>query len=465
MARQTKHSRSIDPAYSVALMASAGIGKTYTLALRAVATLMQDKIVRRPVYDLAGDNAGSIIGQSVGKILCITFTRKATAEMATRVNEYLMKLANGQLDESTSEYKAVADVLKIKAPEEMRKRASAVLSLLYKDPSVLQVRTIDSFVNMILRLFPFESDVSPDFDILDPASTSAVKREAFELAFQLYFNNDKYHSLFNRYIAWADIVPKTFLTNLRDNIINFVLERAVTIEQQLDDARRMDIEQIEYLLEDAERNSANLLECMGKLLTTIKEQGKWRKISKIFLKQLPLFEAVAAGKTNIENCMRYIDYFNPERTQKALNGREPMPEEYRRDYDDFKGYLSNYVDYADRLDLALLLHVAVKVQDVIDGMKADNGVLSFSDVTYAAYNMMCRPETELGAVGNDYLYFRLDGRLEHILIDEFQDTSDVQWKLVQPLVDEAMAGAGQGGKLGSFFCVGDPKQTIYRFRG
>lgn len=62
------------------------------------------------------------------------------------------------------------------------------------------------------------------------------------------------------------------------------------------------------------------------------------------------------------------------------------------------------------------------------------------------------------------LYFRLDGRINHLLIDEFQDTNVIQYEIILPIINEIVSGYGQNG-LGSFFYVGDTKQSIYKFRG
>ncbi len=84
--------------------------------------------------------------------------------------------------------------------------------------------------------------------------------------------------------------------------------------------------------------------------------------------------------------------------------------------------------------------------------------MSFADVTNALYTLL---EDE---ISKDFLYFRLDGKIEHILIDEFQDTNIMQYKILAPLMGEVVAGIGSS-EFKSLFFVGDIKQSIYRFRG
>lgn len=89
----------------------------------------------------------------------------------------------------------------------------------------------------------------------------------------------------------------------------------------------------------------------------------------------------------------------------------------------------------------------------------DDSELSFSDVTYLVYEIL-----KLLGDDSEFLYFRLDAQIEHILLDEFQDTSILQYEILKPLIDEITSGEGIF-ENGSFFFVGDVKQSIYRFRG
>ncbi|MEY4505239.1 MAG: hypothetical protein RL154_1536, partial [Pseudomonadota bacterium] len=88
------------------------------------------------------------------------------------------------------------------------------------------------------------------------------------------------------------------------------------------------------------------------------------------------------------------------------------------------------------------------------------GECSYSDVTREAWRLL-RVDS---AVENDFLYFRLDGRITHVLIDEFQDTNRLQYDILEPIISEITSGEGRRAGR-TFFYVGDPKQSIYRFRG
>ena len=84
--------------------------------------------------------------------------------------------------------------------------------------------------------------------------------------------------------------------------------------------------------------------------------------------------------------------------------------------------------------------------------------LSFADINKLVFKLLVQ------SLDKEALYFRLDGRINHLLVDEFQDTNVMQYEIILPLITEIVSGYGQNG-LGSFFYVGDTKQSIYKFRG
>lgn len=92
-------------------------------------------------------------------------------------------------------------------------------------------------------------------------------------------------------------------------------------------------------------------------------------------------------------------------------------------------------------------------------LKQKRNIVTFHDMEVLVHNLFQK------SIDKDYFYFRLDGRVKHLLIDEFQDISVIQWKILEPLVEEITSGIGTKEEKGSLFYVGDTKQSIYRFRG
>ncbi|MDR0453971.1 MAG: UvrD-helicase domain-containing protein [Deferribacteraceae bacterium] len=453
----------VDPGYNIALMASAGTGKTYNLALRVAAILMRDT----PEYNLYDSSGTEVIGAlktySHGKTLCLTFTRKATAEMQNRVHEFLSNIAAGVYNEESDQYRSLTQTLGITNAEEIRKKAENALKRIYNDSGLLQIRTIDSFTSMILRLFPFEANLRPDFRIINPSTEKSLKNQAFVDAFDNLSAPLLYNNLFSEYIAWTEEQPYKFTDRL-DKQVEWIIERSVTLEDELRDAAGLTVNSIAELLKRAKNIDKLVVSALTELLNLIKSCKLEKNVSAVSLRRFPLINSISAGEKTVSALFEdesAINYLSPSKiVSEKKSGL--LPDEYKNIYTKLTGYVKDRVKLTERLDLDIALHIAVYVHNALDRLKKTRGFMSYADLTRAVYLLMNQKNYQLD---NDYLYFRLDGRLEHILIDEFQDTSDVQWSILRPLAEEAMAGLSQSDKVGSFFCVGDPKQTIYRFRG
>ncbi|GAB7141056.1 hypothetical protein RsTz2092_10170 [Deferribacterales bacterium RsTz2092] len=321
----------IDTNRNVALVASAGTGKTYNLALRAIVAMLRYSS-DVPLQNIKGEESGTFRTATLGKILCITFTRKATAEMSERIHSNLAKFADGQFGENDSEYKAVADVLGIADPAKLATRAKRAQDALYNDPSRLQVCTIDSFVNTILRLFPFESGVSPAFQIVGDERIKAIKREVFNEAFNA-FNNASYEQLFNDYIAWQGLLPVKFIEDVRSAVINHALDWAVTLRGELERARKfVNIDTLRQALDEAlacDRQIRALIGKMLELLTKIDAIGE-RKLNRTFRKgAMNDLQELADGKGVVSLATSRISkWLSP--TAKPLTGKDDIPDSYTR---------------------------------------------------------------------------------------------------------------------------------------
>ncbi|MCV6608886.1 MAG: RecB-like helicase, partial [Campylobacterales bacterium] len=125
-----------------------------------------------------------------------------------------------------------------------------------------------------------------------------------------------------------------------------------------------------------------------------------------------------------------------------------------------KDLLNKYYKIKEAFVLEKIINLYKIYEQTAKNIKKRFGGLSFSDVTYFAKKI-------LSSIDKDFIYFRLDSKIEHILIDEFQDTSEQQVSILAPLIEEIVSGKGVNTNIDtkSFFFVGDTKQSIYRFRG
>ena len=420
---------------NLALEASAGTGKTFQLAMRVAGMLLT--------------------GTAPRDILCLTFTKKATAEMKERIIKFINSFAEETADKS--EYEFITPLMqkyaeKLKEPFNdnfIKEKAAVARDTLFSHFSELNIKTIDAFNNTILRIFPFEAGFRPDFDVQSDEETAQIKKTAFYQLISEVLKDSKWKQILDNIYPVLDIQTVSLISTLQkyaeyaaDNILK--LENAVNNAPQLDNIINM--------LEKAVILQKEIPELCQKFKATF-EQDK-----------LGVRQAGAVAKLDNNKIKDIVDipfFKNKLDEYSTFNKYTFSPAQYTlRDniYDKLQEYWLLYGD----IITSLALNLGKSLNDKMDILKKEQNMLTYSDINNAVYYMLA---TDNSKIDKDYLYFRLDGRINHLLIDEFQDTSISQWLTLRPLAEEAMAGLGQHDKVGSFFYVGDPKQNIYRFRG
>ena len=443
----------LSPDKSIALKASAGSGKTFNLSLRVVNLLLS--------------------GVEPDRILCLTFTNKATNEMYERIIKTLTYLANDLPEESgqgslqppkeealmLAEYwmqqgagKERADVLKY-----LSKKAESVYEKTVREISRLRVSTIDSFFNSVLRLFPFEAGVLPDFRIITESEEDGIYRSAYDEFIAGIHSDDSMKQLLTNLVLLsgsAELSPFRILDGYFREMLSIRTEiegREQEVRSQETEVRGL-LEEFDVLrgLEKKVREEAASL--AGRIRRVYPDLGRGaiselKKYEESHIKNLTALTSLTKEQ--------YTDY-------RPFSSLEYLPE-IQDSFDLLKEEMRDYFRYKNRLFQRITLYLFLRFLQYPDRTKQKLNALSFNDVTRTCYNLL---------IGNalldenpDYFYFRLDSRIEHLLIDEFQDTSIIQWKILKPVADELTSGMGQKERTGSFFYVGDPKQSIYRFRG
>jgi len=443
----------LSPEKSIALKASAGSGKTFNLSLRVVNLLLE--------------------GVEPDRILCLTFTNKATNEMYERIIRTLTYLAGGPTEESgpglheTPNHEALtlagywlqrcggedlAGVLSY-----LRERARGIHETVVREISRLRVSTIDSFFNSILRLFPFEAGVLPDFRIITESEEDGIYRMAYDEFIAGLHSDASTKGLLKKLVLLSGSAELSPL-RLLDGCFREMLSIRSEIEGQwAGDSRqkagvRLLLDEC-AVLEGLERRVKEAAASLaGKMRRLYPELGRTaaaelRKYEEASVKELSALTSLAKDK--------YTDY-------RYFASLEHMPD-IQDAFDLLKGAMRDYFIYKNRLFQGITLYLFMRFLQYPDRTKQHLNALSFNDVTRICYNLLIR--NAMIDESPDYFYFRLDSRIEHLLIDEFQDTSIIQWRILKPIADELTSGMGQKERPGSFFYVGDPKQSIYRFRG
>lgn len=425
----------IDKNKSIALEASAGTGKTFQLSMRVVAMLIN--------------------GVNPKDILCLTFTNKATDEMLDRILETLNKCVENSLKESEKEIlkKAIFMADKEKSfDDNLIEMAKIARNNLLKDFSSLKVNTLNSFSNLILKNFPFEAGIKPDYEI---SSSDIENNEHIETAFYLTFSkliDDKsWKSILTKLNEALNLAPIQLIDRLQ-NFAKFVASNNISLQHSLSKEVISKYE-LEKLIDE-------MISINNKSINLNKEFVSLFDISQLNKNQIKVY--------NKMNSVSYInDIIEIALFQKELNEHSWFSNFNftQRMYDIHSELVENikiFLEIKGKVIKNISLIIGKSLYDNLKNIKQKSNKYTFNDIDELVYNMLVSGN---GLIDKDYLYFRLDGRINHILIDEFQDTSEIQWLILKPLAEESMAGLGQKDKIGSFFYVGDPKQNLYRFRG
>ena len=348
------------------------------------------------------------------KILALTFTNKAASEMSERIVETLETLENrGELDE-------IVKVTELSHQEILQKREKVLATFLNAHTKIM---TIDSFFTQILRKFSLYASLMPDFTTF--ASQHEIK-------------------LLSRFLKEVSVAGKKELLVLlaldskkRVSDIFALLDEFYEKEEELKELHfsktSLDIYEQEAIvaLQEIQNIVANCKNASNSLKNAVSVSS---------------FEELKTKTWVYKESLEYWVFkkcYTPE-MDRALYAIQKALYAYNRAKE------QNFF-YALR-ELTTIYKKAKKA------LYIQESELGFSDVTQLVFTILNRLDD------SEFLYFRLDSTIEHILLDEFQDTSILQYKILRSLIREITSGEGIF-KEGSFFFVGDVKQSIYRFRG
>jgi ATP-dependent helicase/nuclease subunit A len=445
-----KQAQASDPTCSVFVAANAGSGKTHVLAQRVI-RLMLD---------------GAPGGVDPSRILCITFTKAAAANMAARVYDRLrswIALDDGALDAAMREL----GVTNIDAAK--RARARSLFAAALETPGGLKVQTVHAFCARLLQQFPFEANVAARFSVLDDRSqTEMFERATMAVLLRAAAAPDSRlgRALRRAVTGVADATVRNILRDAikeRERIARW-LDGAGTIEQamaQLSAALGIAPDDDLATVERDILDGPHLPVAEWKAVAAAFSEGSQRDKDQT----ARLLAALAAPAA-----MRLETYLSVFFTDKNGPRQSVITKPLAREYPALairiaaeKARLETLVErrrgIVCRERTQALMTLAREVIAFYGAEKDRRGLLDYDDLIDKAGAM-------LDAVNPSWVHYKLDLGLDHILIDEAQDTSEKQWRIVRQLVAEFAAGAGARGLITrTLFAVGDEKQSIFSFQG
>ena len=428
-----------DARFSSWLTANAGSGKTKVLIDR-VARLLLD-------------------GVQPEQILCLTYTKSAAAEMKNRLFDRLGKWA--MLADQELNFSLLEMGIQTQLGIEELKKARTLFARAIEAPGGLKIQTIHAFCSSLLRKFPLEAGISPQFGeltergqrdlylkVLEILSADEATEESFE-HFSKIANVSNWEETISKIVSKRNIFSKN---KSRSEIYEaFSLSSEVSIEDDI--SSHFQNGTMSFL----KKISGCLQQSNSKVDQKISKELS--KISSIDLTSLQLLEKIFLYSKNSK--APFTAKLGKFSTKEMRNG---LLADYIDEIDDFMVRLETFrnrrLSYLAAETSFSIHKFASAFLQVYTEQKNFKGLLDFDDLINIAVNLLTT-----SAVA-DWVLYRLDGGIDHILVDEAQDTSPSQWKVIETLAQELTSGQGiKENRSRTVFVVGDQKQSIYSFQG
>jgi len=451
------------------ITASAGTGKTYRLALEYVRLLL--------------DHFG-LPGFQIDSILVLTFTRKATAEIKERIEDHLKLLCSSHPHHAKERGELIRELRPGQAEAELSDREDAILRsvnlALASDRKLLQVMTLDSYIGSIFRniVKPLRSIGDYELDL------QAVSKRMPYLLNELMTPalRARVDALLRRKVSPSLDAYEQFFSSLIDNRwLLYLITRPLAQE---------DTSSLRYCYAHPDPNYAQeaktaFLEALGEILNTVLdravEKGKdWEELFNIdtrrlfssfppdpqsFLSEIGKLLERSNQAMNLFDCIKGLKFYNGSliRSSKAENAHLPeLMQELRRQ-------LANYLVHRFLLpEQQDIFSIWTAILATYDRLIYQYKNMTYSDISWFTLEALFKgepPNYEMAEenTANEFYQF-LSHRSRFILIDEFQDTSLIQFAILKPIIEEVCSGVGSQ-EYGGLIVVGDEKQSIFGWRG
>jgi ATP-dependent helicase/nuclease subunit A len=439
--------RAAAPGISAWVSASAGTGKTKVLTDRLLGLMLE--------------------GSDPARVLCLTFTRAAAAEMANRLNE---RLVGWMTLPDDAFFKELNELTGRDPNDAMMAQARQLLARVLDTPGGVKIATIHAFCQSLLRRFPLEADVSPEFAVLDERGAAEALLEAAESIIVSARDAKDGGELAEALAVVAGHAAEERFGMLMAALVG---ERGKL---------RLAVEDGHGALRD--RLCAALSLPPG---TTVEDlvAGFCAEGASDDVELRAAAVALAAGSVTDRNRSATLTAWcaEPQRRPQML---EVYAEAYLTDEGTIRKVLvtrgvasaaacdvcgiltaeaERVVKFREACSSVVLVEATcalIRLGDALirayEERKRAQGALDYEDLVVSALDLLRHPGVA------PWVLFKLDGGLDHILIDEAQDTNPEQWKIVAALAEEFFAGDSGRDRPRTIFAVGDAKQSIYSFQ-
>ena len=445
---EAEQKKAIHPGASVWVSASAGSGKTKVLTDRVLTLLLA--------------------GVAPERILCLTFTKAAAAEMSNRIADRLARWAI--LDDSA----LIDQVARFTEPSpEILKAARRLFARVLDAPGGLSILTIHAFCQSVLRRFPLEAGVPPHFTVMDERDSAEALKAAQEATIAAAQGDDT--ALADALAVVTARVHEQSFTGILAGLIANRGKLAKALERHGGVDRLMAATREALGLKAGDSESALIAAaCADRAFDGDALRRAVAALAQGSTADQERAAAIGAWLTAPDRTPGFADYCATFLTQqdvprknlatKAAQKADPqllavMQAEAER-LAQVRGQLKAARVLANT---EALVRLGAHMLGLYAAAKARRGLMDYDDLIDRTRRLLERPGSAA------WVLYKLDGGIDHVLIDEAQDTNPEQWAIVKALTAEFFTGAGRHEERAALartvFVVGDQKQSIYGFQG
>ena len=426
--------------------ASAGSGKTYTLT----------KEYLKILFLATNDDA-------YRKILAITFTNKAVEEMKTRIVSSLYQFSlDNTSDKAMELLKDVASETKLSIAT-LKDKSKAIIKNIIHNYAAFDISTIDKFTHKVIRTFAQDLNLPPNFEV--SLETDSLLQEAIDLVISkagddvnltkllIEFSKEKTDDDKNWDISAELLKVAQLITNENNSeeikeMSNKSLDDFGVIKKKLQE----EIKELKSECKTIAQSVLGLIDGNG-----VSRKSFYRSLVPNFLEKI-VDDKIAINETVI----KYLDGSESGYSKTVPQSDKDFIDEKASEIlasvltiNEKVGKISMYEAFLQNLNPLSLLNT---IYQEFKQIQEEQNLVSISDFNKIIHN-------EIQNQPAPFIYERLGEKYRHYFIDEFQDTSVMQWQNLIPLIDNALSGQDDFGQQGTLMLVGDPKQAIYRWRG
>ena len=427
--------------------ASAGAGKTYTL-VQDYLTLLLAKPYKN----------------SFKHILAITFTNKAVGEMKERILSRLLAFSKKEiLCSNDLMFEEIVKTIGC-APEELQTRAAFTLETLMHNYAAFEVSTIDKFTHKIIRTFAKDLKLSINFDV--EMDTQFVLQQAVDMLIaKIGFDAQLTKILIDFALEKIDDDKSWDITFDLNNIAKLLLnENHIQKLRKIESKTFDDFNELKKeLLKKRNSLQFEIQSEAQHLLAVFQEQGL--QDEDFVRKSLPnLLKKLASAELGVSFDAKWIQEIEETKLHTAKTSEENIAliaslrdkivatvQQSKRKSNELK-FLNDFYKGVTPLSV---IH---SIQKTLEELKEEENIILISDFNELISKHIANQPAP-------FIYERLGEKFKHYFIDEFQDTSVLQWNNLIPLIENAISQENLEEENGSLTVVGDAKQSIYRWRG